>query len=163
MTLRTGTPTDLDAMVAVINAAYLVEEFFIEGPRTHRQELADLMADPAVTFLVVDHPGQAGLAGAVCARVDGRRGHLSLLAVDPALQGRGLGRLLVDGVAGHCRQAGCDRVELEVFDAREELPAVYASLGFTPVGPVAYAHPEQLRRPSALIRMTRPLPQPIRA
>lgn len=160
MSLRPATGADLDALVAVINAAYLVEEFFIRGPRTDLGELEGILADPARVLLVLEEEDHPGVAGAVCATVDGRRGHLSLLAVDPARQGRGFGRLLVEGVVAHCRGAGCDRVELEVFDARQELPSFYAALGFTPTAPVAYAHPELLLRPSQLIRMVKPLERP---
>lgn len=157
MTLRVATAADLGAMVAVINSAYLVEQFFISGPRTTEAELAGVMGDPSRTFLVAEEPDHRGLAGAVCATVEGRRGHLSLLAVEPALQGRGIGRRLVDGVADHCRRAGCDRVELEVFNARPELAPFYHQLGFRPAGTVDYGHPELLLRPARLIRMIKPL------
>jgi ribosomal-protein-alanine N-acetyltransferase len=55
------------------------------------------------------------------------------VAVDPAVQGRGVGRLLLDHLVQHARELGCRRVHLEV--RRDNAPAVrlYESRGFTRV------------------------------
>lgn len=58
---------------------------------------------------------------------------LRQMAVAPAMQGRGLGRLLVDAAELWLRQAGFDQV---VLDARETAIGFYQSLGYRVDGPV---------------------------
>ncbi|HMV33325.1 MAG TPA: GNAT family N-acetyltransferase, partial [Gemmatimonadales bacterium] len=108
-------------------------------------------------FLVVDHGEPGRLAAAV--HVEAREGcaHFGMLAVDPALHGRGLARRLLTAVEAHGRAAGCTVVELEVFDVRSELPPFYASLGYRPVGTRAFRAPELLTAPAQLIVMQKAL------
>ncbi len=150
--VRTATPADTAALVAVINAAFVVEAGFIRGPRTTAAEVAALLAGSGV-FLVLDHAEPGRLAAAV--HVEAREGcaHFGMLAVDPALQGRGLARRLLTAVEAYARAAGCTVVELDVFDVRSELPPFYASLGYRPVGTRAFRAPELLTAPAQLIVM----------
>ncbi|MBK7922211.1 MAG: GNAT family N-acetyltransferase [Gemmatimonadetes bacterium] len=153
---RLATPADAAALVAVINAAFVVEAGFIRGPRTTAGEVAALLAGSGV-FLVVDHAEPGRLAAAV--HVEAREGtaHFGMLAVDPALQGRGLARRLLAAVEAHAHAAGCTVVELDVFDVRTELPLFYASLGYRPVGTRAFRAPELLTAPAHLIVMQKAL------
>lgn len=156
MPVRTATPADTAALAAVINAAFVVEAGFIRGPRTTAAEVSALLAGGGA-FLVVDHGEPGRLAAAV--HVEAREGcaHFGMLAVDPALQGRGLARRLLTAVEAHGRAAGCTVVELEVFDVRSELPPFYASLGYRPVGTRAFRAPELLTAPAQLIVMQKAL------
>lgn len=56
------------------------------------------------------------MVGVVLCSHDGRRGHIYHLAVDPAYQGRGLGKRLVDECLDGLRRAGLMRVILMVAD-----------------------------------------------
>ncbi len=156
MPVRTATPADTAALAAVINAAFVVEAGFIRGPRTTAAEVSALLAGGGA-FLVVDHGEPGRLAAAV--HVEAREGcaHFGMLAVDPALQGRGLARRLLTAVEAHGRAAGCTVVELEVFDVRSDLPPFYASLGYRPVGTRAFRAPELLTAPAQLIVMQKAL------
>ena len=138
---RVAVPHDVPALVDVINRAYVVEEFFITGTRTTEAQARALMAQPHVRFLVIDH--RAGsIAASVCMEVNGDRGYFSMLAVDPAWQGTGLARRLIEAVEAACREAGCHHLDIEVINLRTELPAFYAKFGFTPRGtaPIKDAH-----------------------
>jgi len=59
--------------------------------------------------------GSAIVGVALCGH-DGRRGHIYHLAVDPACQGRGLGKRLVDECLEGLRRAGLKRVIIMVAD-----------------------------------------------
>jgi N-acetylglutamate synthase len=59
--------------------------------------------------------GSATVGVALCGH-DGRRGHIYHLAVDPAYQGRGIGKRLVDECLEGLRQTGVKRVIIMVAD-----------------------------------------------
>ena len=111
------------------------------------------MADPDVRFLVIDAANSSALAAAVIVDVHGRRGHFAMLSVDPPYQGGGFGRVLMNEVEKYCRKAGCDSLELEVVNLREELPAFYAAMGFAPVDTAPFPDRLKLRRDAHLVLM----------
>ena len=58
----------------------------------------------------------SGIVGVALCGHDGRRGHIYHLAVDPAYQGRGLGKRLLDECLDGLRTAGVQRVIILVAD-----------------------------------------------
>lgn len=157
MNVREATREDIPELVRIINAAFRVEDFFVNGDRTNRVDIAKRMSDPAVRFLVVDAPRSAGLAGGVQVDVHGQRGHFAMLAVDPELQGRGLSRLLMNAVEEFCLGAACDDLDIEIVNLREELPAFYVAMGFVSVDTVPFPDMSKLRREAHMVRMTKRL------
>lgn len=157
MNTRYATPNDIPELVRVINIAYRVEDFFIDGDRTSAADVESRMETPGACFIVVDSDNSNGLAGAVFVDVHERRGHFAVLSVDPAFQGRGLARLLIEAVEKHCRDAGCDALDIEVVNLRLELPAFYTKFGFTPSGTAIFPDTEKLTRDAHLILMSKPL------
>lgn len=131
------------------------------GTRTNDADIRDRIARPNATFLALvddtDEQRPGALAGAVYVEIDGDRGYFGMLAVDPAWQGRGLGRALVRAAEEHCRASGCAVMDLDVVDLRSELTSFYGALGYTAVGDSPYAHPEQTKQPVRLIHMTKSL------
>ena len=79
------------------------------------------------------------------------------IVVAEAWQGRGLGRVLVQAAEDHCRGAGCLVLEIDVVNLRQELPAFYHGLGFTPVGTAPFPAREKLRQDAHLVVMNKPL------
>jgi len=159
MHARVATTRDIPALVRLINIAYRVEAFFIQGERTSAEEVRGLMDLAGAAFLVFDGAAPEGLAGSVYVEVRGNRGHFGLLAVEPAMQGRGLGRALIAAAEEYCRAARCTALDLEVFDVRSELPPFYRACGFHPVGTIAFSHPELLLKPAHLIQMSKAIDQ----
>jgi len=142
----------------VINTAYVVEQFFLDGDRTSAAQVRDRMARPSSCFLAVDDTQPSGrLSACVWVEVRGDRGYFGMLAVDPARQGLGLGRLLIAAVEHHCRAAGCRFIDLSVVNLRSELPAFYRQFGFAPYGTAPFHDPVTLTRPAYLVLMTKPL------
>lgn len=151
---------DIPELVRVINAAYRVEDFFINGNRTNEADITARMADPSVRFIVQDGPDAGTIAAAVLVDVHGSRGHLGMLSVEPAFQGQGLGRRLMEAVEEHCRAAGCDTLELEAVNLREELPALYEAMGFSASGTAPFPDPWKLSRDAHLVVMRKALTIP---
>ena len=157
MNTRYATSKDIPELVRIINLAYRVEDFFIDGDRTNAADVKSRMDAPGGCFIVVDSDNVDTLAAAVWVEVHGNRGHFAVLSVDPALQGKGMARILIDAVEKHCRDAGCDALDLEVVNLRLELPAFYAKFGFSPNGTAEFTDLEKLRQDAHLMLMTKPL------
>jgi len=115
------------------------------------------MADPHVRFLVVDGDKLGALAATVVVDVHDSRGHFAMLSVDPPLQGRGLARILMNAIEDHCRASGCDTVEIEVVNLREELPAFYDAMGYIPTDTAPFPDKAKLSRDAHMVRMTKRL------
>jgi N-acetylglutamate synthase len=79
-----------------------------------RESVAQLLArNPGLSRVAID--GSATIGVALCAH-DGRRGHIYHLAVDPAYQGRGLGKRLLEECMEGLRRTGVKRVIIMVAD-----------------------------------------------
>jgi GNAT superfamily N-acetyltransferase len=157
MTVRAASSDDIPELVRIINAAFRVEDFFVNGDRTDEADMMRRMSDPAVRFLVVDSTDSGGLAAAVQVDVHAQRGHFAMLAVDPELQGRGLSRVLMNAVEEYCRDRGCEDLDIEVVNLREELPAFYVAMGFLSVDTAPFPDMSKLRRDAHMVRMTKRL------
>jgi ribosomal protein S18 acetylase RimI-like enzyme len=90
-----------------------------------------LSATPTSRFRVALRDGvPEGIGGYAIVGRAGRRGFLQRLAVDPAVQGGGLGRALVlDGLAW-LRRRGAERVVVNTQEANERALQLYERLGF---------------------------------
>jgi N-acetylglutamate synthase len=79
-----------------------------------RESVAQFLArNPGLSRVAID--GSATVGVALCAH-DGRRGHIYHLAVDPAYQGRGLGKRMLDECLEGLRRTGVKRVIIMVAD-----------------------------------------------
>jgi GNAT superfamily N-acetyltransferase len=161
--VRVATPSDVSQLVRIINLAYRVEDFFINGNRTSAEDIRGKIAKPGAAFFVVDAPadasaGDAGsLAAAAYFEIRGDRGYFAMLSVDPAHQKQGLARRLIQHMENRSRAAGCRALEIEVVDLRAELPAFYQRFKFTPVGTAPFPDPHKLTQPAHLVLMVKEL------
>ena len=79
-----------------------------------RESVAQFIArNPGLSRVATDRSRTVGVA--LCG-YDGRRGHIYHLAVDPAYQGHGLGKRLLDECLEGLRRAGVKRVIILVAD-----------------------------------------------
>ena len=90
--------------------------------------------DPGLFVLAVQ--GQE-IVGAVLGRFDGRRGWINHLAVDPHLQGRGVGARLLREVVRRLQRLGCPKVNLHVLPSNRRVVRFYERVGFRPA-PMLY-------------------------
>jgi GNAT superfamily N-acetyltransferase len=147
--VRRATVADAAALAALINQAYAIEVFFVDGDRTDAAEITAMLQTGS--FIVLDHGG--GLAGAVYVE---RRGYFGMLAVAPEQQGHGLGKRLVRIAEALCEAVHCDVMNLRIINLREELGRWYRSLGYREVGVTPYTH-RPVKRPCHFIEMQRVL------
>jgi ribosomal protein S18 acetylase RimI-like enzyme len=153
---RNAVAADIPEIVRVINLAYRVEDFFKTGDRTNAEDVRTRMSEPDSLFVVID--GEKGtLAGAVCMEIAHGRGHFGMLSVDPAHQRRGIARALIEAVEARCKAAGCDFVDIEVVNLRDDLPPFYTRLGFTPQGTRPFTPGEELTREAHMIVWSKPI------
>jgi ribosomal protein S18 acetylase RimI-like enzyme len=79
-----------------------------------RESVAQFLArNPGLSRVATDGSRTVGVA--LCGH-DGRRGHIYHLAVDPAYQGRGLGKSLLDECLEGLRRTGVKRAIIMVAD-----------------------------------------------
>jgi N-acetylglutamate synthase-like GNAT family acetyltransferase len=154
LTVRSATPGDAPALARIISQAFEVERFFKVGDRTNSDEVASLMRDGE--FLVLEDP-PGTLAGCVYVKRKGDRSYFGMLSIDPALQGKGLGRALVDEVESRARAAGCRSMDIQVVNLREELPPFYRRLGYVETGSAPFPEDERTTKPCHFILMSKTL------
>ncbi len=146
--VRCATAADASARAELVNAAYSIEEFFVDGDRTNAREIGELIAKG--TFVVLEH--DAGLAGAVYVE----RGYFGMLSVRPDLQGMGIGTRLVRIAEALCEAQGCREIDLRIINLREELGRWYRSLGYREVGTKPYEH-RPVKQPCHFVEMRKQL------
>lgn len=128
--IRAAVKADVEALARLINAAFVVEQPFIEGQRIDPAGVREHMEKGK--FLVAE--GAEELAGCVYVELRGERGYLGLLGVEPRRQGAGLGRKLMDAAENHFRAAGCRAIDLRIISPRTPLPAFYEHMGYRQTG-----------------------------
>jgi ribosomal protein S18 acetylase RimI-like enzyme len=151
--IRTAAQSDIDTLARLINAAFRVEQPFIEGDRINPDGVRAYMEKGK--FLLAEDA--TGLAGCVYVELRGDRGYLGLLGVDPSHQGTGLGRKLMDAAENFFRRAGCVAVDLRVVSARTPLPSFYRHLGYLETGTAPFAPDVPAKVPCHYILMSKPL------
>ena len=151
--IRTADIGDVPGLVALLNAAFAMERDFVDRDRTSDAEIVELMQSG--TFLVAD---SAAGATAACVYVErrGARLYMGMLAVDPALQGRGLGRRMIAAVENRASESGCSGIDIKIVDRRVELPPLYRSLGFKQNGTAPFDDP-LLTKPCHFLLMSKEL------
>jgi ribosomal protein S18 acetylase RimI-like enzyme len=151
--IRFATPDAVPALAQLINAAFRVEQPFIEGERIDPDGVRAYMEKGK--FLLAED--SAGLAGCVYVELRGDRGYLGLLGVEPSRQGAGLGRKLMDAAENYFRESGCRAIDLRVISPRAPLPAFYHHLGYMEMGIAPFAPEVPFKVPGHYIVMSKSL------
>lgn len=169
VTVREATPADTDEIIRVVNAAFAVEAFFVNRPRTHPVQIAELFrtgrfllmhdcaSKPEAASLGFTEQGR--LLAAVYYELRGERGYIGMLAVDPTQQKRGLGRLLMQAAEATLRTHDCKFAEISVVSVRTGLFEVYHKLGYRECGKSEMPQEliDKLTMPVELIKMEKEL------
>ncbi|HEY1575441.1 MAG TPA: GNAT family N-acetyltransferase [Terracidiphilus sp.] len=135
---RLATPGDLDSIVELINFAFIDENKDMRGNRTDPNEITSYMQ--MGHFLLFEEEGH--ILGVIYAEIrEEGRGYLALLATDPQIRRRGVGKqLLLDGEQ-FCRERGCQVVEATVVSFRQDLVDRYLRRGWRVTGQISIDHP----------------------
>ncbi|MBA3393529.1 MAG: GNAT family N-acetyltransferase [Deltaproteobacteria bacterium] len=160
ISVRRARPSDAAALADLVNRAYAVEGFFVEGQRTSPAEIERLVCSGS--FLVLERAGEGTIAAAVYvdpgADTADRSdvGYIGMLSVEPTLQGMGLGTRLVRIAEAMCEAMGATAVRLRIVNLREELARWYRSLGYREVGTAPYDD-RPVKQPCHFVEMYKPL------
>lgn len=144
LVLRPAVDADAAGIAALVNRAYrgetsragwTTEADLLEGVRTLPAEVQALIAQPAVWILTGWLDGQ--LIGTLCAEwhAETQVVHLGLIAVEPSLQNRGIGKALIKSAEQHARQQWQAQFsQMAVIHLRSALICFYQRLGYQPTG-----------------------------
>ncbi len=154
--IRMANARDIDEIVRVTNAAYVVEQFCLRGDRTDAADVATRMRTGR--FLVIEVTPQPGTLRALAyLSIEADRGYLGTLSVDPAHQGHGLAKALVSDVEDRCRMEGLRFLDITVVNLRKDLFPFYTKLGFAPMATLPFPRPDKALQPLHLVQMTKAL------
>jgi predicted N-acetyltransferase YhbS len=151
--IRFETDWDAEAIAALVNAAFKVERFFIDGDRINPARVREMLRTGK--FLLGEEGG--ALVACVYVEIRGERGYFGLLAVEPARQGAGLGRKMVAEAENYARAAGCAFMDLLIVNLRAELPPFYRRLGYIETGTEPFAADAKPLQPCHFVKMSKPL------
>ncbi len=129
-TIRLASRGDAPAIISLVNTAFTVEDF-LEGTRTDAERMAKTM-DTGQFIVAENSAGQ--MVAAVYIEIKNSRGYFGMLAVAPSLQGRGLGRRMIEAAENHSRNLGCDSMDIKVLSLRTTLPSYYRQFGYEITG-----------------------------
>ena len=125
--LRPATSADVPRLADVVDSAYghYVERIGrAPGPMT--EDYAEVVRRFEVTVAELD----GEIAGLVVVGVDEEGFLLENVAVDPAHQGAGIGRALLEHAEGEARRAGYDSIHLYTHELMSENLALYERIGY---------------------------------
>lgn len=149
--IRVAEDKDVEPLARLINAAFVVEQPFIEGERIDPEGVREYMQKGK--FLVAE--ATRGLAGCVYVELRGERGYLGLLGVAPAQQGMGLGRKLMEAAENYFQAAGCSAIDLRIISPRTPLPAFYEHMGYAQTGTAPFVTDVPVKVPCHYVLMSK--------
>lgn len=142
MTFHHATTDDIPAITSLINRSYrgessragwTTEADLLSGARIDETGLLSILNDPD-SLIFITRSDETVLA-TIYAHHTNKCVHLGLFAVEPTIQGGGIGkRLLAYAEAESVKKWGVERAVMEVITARTELIAYYERRGFIRTG-----------------------------
>ncbi|MFJ1970110.1 GNAT family N-acetyltransferase [Streptomyces sp. NPDC087903] len=142
LTFRDAVDADVDALVALIESAYrgddsragwTTEADILEGQRTDPEGVRAVVKSPDGRLLTVERDGQV----VACCQLEHRGDHayFGMFAVSPALQGAGLGKVIIAEAERAARESwGVTEMHMTVISVREDLIAWYERRGYRRTG-----------------------------
>lgn len=99
------------------------------------KDISRKMVNSPTDFLVGEYPiskgdDQVEIVAAAMAGYEGHRGWVNYLAVDPALQGHGFGRDMMDHIEQMLVDRGCPKINLQVRETNTAVLAFYKAIGY---------------------------------
>ncbi|KAI8913377.1 acyl-CoA N-acyltransferase [Gorgonomyces haynaldii] len=146
--LRLALKTDAPQLVPIINTAYrkqggwTTEAGLVAGERINEEQLIHVIESEHEHLYVYEH--ESKVRGCICLEKydpqafqvspTGSSFLLGLFAVDPALQGKGIGKKLVQHCESVSRDFGVKTLYMWVLESRNEILSWYARMGYHPTG-----------------------------
>ncbi|MEV6196314.1 GNAT family N-acetyltransferase [Streptomyces sp. NPDC051920] len=142
LTFRDAVDSDVDALVALVESAYrgdssragwTTEADILEGQRTDADAVRAIVAASDSRLLTVERDGTL----VACCQLEHRGDHayFGMFAVSPALQGGGLGKVIIAEAERTVREVwGATEMHMTVISVRESLIAWYERRGYRRTG-----------------------------
>jgi len=139
---RHAEAADVERVVALVESAYrgpsgergwTTESALLDGQRTDARAVAELLQRPDCHVLLAEHDGR--LLASCHVERQGEAAYFGMFAVDPELQGGGVGRLVLARAERLAREEwGCTDMRMTVIEQRGELIAWYERRGYRRTG-----------------------------
>ncbi|MEU9049208.1 GNAT family N-acetyltransferase [Streptomyces sp. NPDC048384] len=142
LTFRDATDADVDTLVALIESAYrgdasragwTTEADILEGQRTDPEGVLAVIKSSEGRLLTVERDGRL----VACCQLEHRDDHayFGMFAVSPALQGTGLGKVIIAEAERQARATwGVTEMHMTVISVRNDLIAWYERRGYRRTG-----------------------------
>lgn len=148
MSISKASIADVAELNVLINSAYRGEESkkgwtteadLISGIRIDEAMLTEYFNNNAVAILkCTDENGR--ITGCVYLEVKSPRLYLGMFSVSPVLQGRGVGRALLEGAETYAKEVNCHTITMTVISTRKELINWYERRGYKFTGEIQPFH-----------------------
>ncbi|QNK64741.1 GNAT family N-acetyltransferase [Pedobacter sp. PAMC26386] len=142
MQITKATLTDVPELNMLVNSAYRGEESkkgwtteadLLGGIRINEDALSEYFSNDAVSLLkYTDEHGK--ILGSVYLEVKGSKLYLGMFSVSPVLQGKGIGKSLLEAAEVQARQLNCHTITMTVISSRKELIEWYERRGYISTG-----------------------------
>lgn len=138
MHVRAATLQDLPTLLRMGQSFY-EETHYVDIGEYCADSVADLviqMIDTGVCLVVEDEAGKpVGMAGLLVAAFAFNRAHRAAYEVmwwvDPAAQGQGAGKALLEAIEPACRDAGCEAIQMvHLASSPPQAGALYTRMGY---------------------------------
>jgi GNAT superfamily N-acetyltransferase len=142
LAFRTAGPTDVPAIVALVQSAYrgeasragwTTEADLLDGQRTDGDEVGALISKAGSEILLAEADGTL-VASCHLERRSADTAYFGMFAVQPGQQGGGIGRRVLHEAARLAATWGCRELRMTVIRQRSDLIAWYVRRGFSPTG-----------------------------
>ena len=151
---RLAQATDVERLVAMINAAFRkAESYIIDRDRVDSALVDSLLAKGE--FLVAED--ETELAGCVYLELRSDRAYLGLLSVAPERQKGGVGSTLMREAEQRCARAGCRFMDLRIIDLRKDNHAFYRRRGYVETGTEPFRPDLETKLACHFVNMSKPL------
>ena len=137
ITFRTATPTDALALSQLVNSAYrgdsskkgwTTEADLLGGQRTDAEKILEMIQDPCSRIELAMENDQ--ILGCVYLKQENETLYFGMLTVNPDLQAKGIGKLLLNHLETVARHLKCHTIRMTVISVRTELIAFYERRGY---------------------------------
>jgi GNAT superfamily N-acetyltransferase len=138
--IRTAVPGDLETLLTfeqgIINAERPFDSTLKEG-EIHYYDIAYMIEAPHVEVLVAEIGDEVIASGYV--RIENSKvylkhpqhGFMGFMFVKPAHRGKGVNRLIIEGLSKWSREQGVHELRLEVYDENDPAIKAYEKVGFS--------------------------------
>lgn len=129
----------IEALVQLVNSAYrgdsskkgwTTEADLLDGQRIDRQQMSELLRKENSVVLIAEDDDSGQLLGCVHLEQQGSKCYLGMLTVDPTLQKKGIGHMLLTESEAFAQFWDCKHLRMAVISVRSELIAWYEKKGF---------------------------------